>query len=323
MTPYATLEAAWTERLACPKCGGNLRVDIPGAAHHLDCTACAARFPIRDGIPSFVDLAGSEQAAEIAQRDEEAAAYEGLYLAWESFLEVPPLVRDLAPRMTDWILEVGAGTGRVVREYIRNVTGVVAVDFSIESLRHIRRSLDLVPEAAGKLVPVHADACALPVRQATFDRTVSAGMLQHLPSAEHRARAIAGMARALRPDGRFVLQARHWSLAHAFYDTRRDSSLARRVVDLLVGNGPGGVDVQRSATYADGTVSLYSTPASELGALTSQAGIRLDRVVGRLQAVKGIQRLGVLRPVVERALERTPLSLVAAQEVVAVGCRAD
>jgi SAM-dependent methyltransferase len=320
-TSLATLEAVWTERLACPKCGAALRVDQPGAAKHLECTGCTARYPVRDGIPSFVDIAGSEQAAEIAQRDNEAASYEGLFLAWESFLEVPPLVRDLAPKKSDWILEVGAGTGRVVREYIRNVAGVVAIDFSFESLRHIRRSLELVPEAHDKLVPVHADATALPIRPGSFDRTVSAGMLQHLPGADARARAIAGMARSLRPGGRFVMQARHWSRAHAFYEHRKDSPFARRLASFLIGNASGGVDVPRSATYADGTVSLYNTPADELRDLAQRAGLHVDRVVGRIQTAKGMQRLGVLRPLAERVLERTPLSLIAAQEVVAVGTR--
>ncbi len=321
MTPTAHLEAAWTERLACPQCAGSLRVDIPGAAEHLECTSCAARYPVRDGIPTFVDLAVSPQAAEIAQRDNEAASYEGLFLAWESYLEAPPLVRDLGPLPSDWVLEVGAGTGRVVREYIRSVTGVVAIDFSFESLRHIRRSLDLVPEAHGKLVPVHADACALPIKPGSFDRTVSCGMLQHLPSEDHRARAIAGMAAALRPGGRFVMQARHWSRTHAFYEVRKHSAFARRVASFLIGNASGGVDVPRSATYADGTVSLYNTTAAELRDLAERAGIHVDRLVGRIHAAQGMARLGVVRPLVERAIERTPLSLLAAQEVVVVGTR--
>jgi len=321
MTPTAFLEAAWTEHLACPKCGGSLRVDAPGAAKHLDCTACAARYPVRDDIPSFVDVAGSPQAAEIAQRDDEAASYEGLFFAWESFLEVPPLVRDMQVRRDDWVVEVGAGTGRVVREYARHVGGVVAIDFSFESLRHIRRSLTLVPEALSKLVPVHADATALPIKSGSFDRAVSVGMLQHLPSDSHRARAIGGLARALRPGGRFVVQARHWSRTHAFYETRRDSAIARSIANVLIGNGSGGVDVPRTANYADGTVSLYNTPAAELREMAEREGIHVDRMVGRVLGVKGIQRLGVLRPVVERLLERTPLSLVVAQEVVAVGTK--
>lgn len=321
MTPTAFLEAAWTEHLACPKCGGPLRVDAPGSAKNLDCTACSARYPVRDDIPSFVDVAESPQAAEIAQRDDEAASYEGLFFAWESFLEVPPLVRDLRLRRDDWVLEVGAGTGRVVREYIRQVAGVVAIDFSFESLRHIRRSLALVPEAQSKLVLVHADATALPIKPASFERTVSVGMLQHLPSEEHRARAIAGMARALRPGGRFVMQARHWSHVHAFYEARRESAFARNVAVALIGNGSGGVDVKRTNNYADGTVSLYNMPAAELRELVERAGIHVDRMVGRVHGVKGIQRLGVFRPVVERLLEGTPLSLLASQELVAVGTK--
>jgi hypothetical protein len=34
-----------------------------------------------------------------------------------------------------------------------------------------------------------------------------------------------------------------------------------------------------------------------------------------------MQRLGVVRPLLERAIERTPLSLLAAQELVVVGTR--
>lgn len=321
MSTSAFLEAVWTERLACPTCAGRLEAEPRGAAEHLVCAACAVKFPIRDGIPSFVESTGTDQAAEIAQRDEEVASYEGIFLSWESYLEVAPLARDLAPRKTDWVLEVGAGTGRIVREYIRSVAGVVAIDFSMESLRHIRRSLELVSGAAGKLVLVHADACALPIRPGSFDRTISAGMLQHLPSEDHRARAVAGMARSLRPGGRFVMQARHWSAAHAFHDTRRDSGVVRRLTDVLIGNASGGVDVPRFTTYADGTVGIYNTPADELRDLAERAGIAVERVVGRIHGVKGMQRLGVLRPLVERVLERTPLSLMAAQEVVAVGTK--
>ena len=129
------------------------------------------------------------------------------------------------------------------------------------------------------------------------------------------------MAAALRPGGRFVMQARHWSRTYAFYEVRKHSAFARRVASFLIGNASGGVDVPRSATYADGTVSLYNTPAAELRELAERAGIHVDRLVGRIQAAKGMARLGVVRPLVERAIEHTPLSLLAAQEVVVVGTR--
>ncbi|MBK8257335.1 MAG: methyltransferase domain-containing protein [Polyangiaceae bacterium] len=315
------LEEIWTERLACPACKGKLRAEPRGSAERLVCEGCDSAYPIRDEIPSFVDLKKTDQAAEIALRDDEATAYEGLFLAWEGFLEVTPLVRDLAPRRSDWVLEVGAGTGRVVREYIRNVSGVMAIDFSIESLRHIRRSLRLLPDAQQKLVPVHADACALPIRDGAFDRVLSVGMLQHLPTETHRARAVGGMARAIRPGGRFVLQARHWSKAHAFYETRHDSKWARSVAQALIGNASGSIELKRTAHYADGTVLLYNTTGDELRSMAQEAGISVERVVGRIHALKGMQRLGAARPLIEKVLERSPLSLLAAQEVIAVGTR--
>lgn len=322
MSEPLPLESAWARYLACPRCSGSLRAEPPGAAERLVCAGCAAAFPVLDGIPSFVEAQKSEQAAEIAQRDEEVVAYEGMFLAWEDFLEVTPLAHDLAPKAGDWVLEVGAGTGRVLREYVRRVAGVVAIDFSIESLRYIRRSVGLVEGVPEKIVLVHADACALPVKAEAFDRTISAGMLQHLPTAEHRARAVAGMARALRPGGRFVLQARHWSRMHQLREAHRDSPLVRRLSDLLIGNASGGATLERTAVYGDGKVVLYNTDAAELRDLVERAGIRVDRVVGRIHGVKGMQRLGAARPLVGRLIEAVPaLSLVAGQEVVAVGDR--
>lgn len=50
--------------------------------------------------------------------------------------------------------------------------------------------------------------------------------------------------------------------------------------------------------------------------------MRVDRLVGHIQAAKGMQRLGVVRPLLERALERTRLCRSSRHEVVVVGTRA-
>jgi uncharacterized protein len=44
-----TIPGAIRELLACPRCHGSLTDHRDGRA--LDCTACALRFPVRDGIP--------------------------------------------------------------------------------------------------------------------------------------------------------------------------------------------------------------------------------------------------------------------------------
>ena len=325
MTDTSHLEAAWAKYLACPTCAGDLRAEPAGAAKRLVCAACAAAFPVLGGIPSFIEVQESEQAAEIAQRDAEIIAYEGMFLAWEDYLEVAPIPRDLGGQATDWVLEVGVGSGRALREYVRRVAGVVAVDFSIESLRHVRRSLALQPDDQKKLVLVHADACSLPVRPGVFDRSLSFGMLQHLPTADHRARAVAGMGRALRPGGRFVMQARHWNRMHQLRSDHPGSAAVRRLADFLIGNASGGGGAcERSHVYADGTVALYNTSAGELRDLVERAGVRVKRVIGRIHGVKGMQRLGAARPLVERMIELVPpLSLLATQELVVVGNKAN
>lgn len=321
MATSDNLEELWTQYLACPACSGGLKVDGGGSTRHLECVQCASRYPVIDDIPSFVEVSASEQAAEIAQRDAEAQSYEGNFLAWETFLEVMPLLRDLRPKRTDVVLDVGAGTGRFVREYVRDVKLAVAIDHSRESLRHLRRVLSLAtrPGETGRCIVVHGDACALPVRPGAFDAAVSIGMLQHLPGEDHRGRAVSGMARALRPGGRFILQARHWSRMHELNDRHRDNPVVRRVADLLIGNADGGLRLTRTAHHAGGSVLMYNITAEELRELADRAGLRLDRVVGRLLCAKGFHRLGVARPLLERALERTPLSLLAGQEIVAVG----
>ncbi len=321
MPTLSMLKEIWSQHLACPKCSGSLRYEETGNSEHLECLLCKKRYPVLDRIPSFVETTGSDQAREIEQRDKETEAYEAVFLAWESYLEIEPFLRDLAPKPTDVVLDVGAGTGRFVREYVRNVGLVVAVDHSMESLRFMRRSVDLVAPAVRKLVPIHADACALPFRQGTFDSVVSLNMLQHLPSDDHRLRAITGMARSLRVGGRCVLQARHWSTMHALHDQHRGNALVKRLAELLIGNADGGTGRLRVTHLADGAVAIHNLSAQEIRSLAERAGLDVDRVVGRLICAKGMNRLGVLRPLLERVLERTPLSLVAAQEVVVTARR--
>lgn len=103
------------------------------------------------------------------------------------------------------ILELGAGTGRVTRVLAPRGRSVVAVDLSREMLQRARAVL----EGAGNVHLLLADIRQLAL-DATFDLAVAANdPFTHLPTDEERARAVRGVARHLRPEGLFVLDA-HW-----------------------------------------------------------------------------------------------------------------
>ena len=118
---------------------------------------------------------------------------------------------NLAPSAT--VLDLAAGTLDVSVEISRQRPGsqVAAADFSLPMLRHGKEKLKLV-ESAGSILPVAADALALPFPGAEFDAVTIAFGVRNLPD---RAKALKEMYRVLRPRGilavlEFIPPARGW-----------------------------------------------------------------------------------------------------------------
>ncbi|WP_019877592.1 class I SAM-dependent methyltransferase [Sporichthya polymorpha] len=108
------------------------------------------------------------------------------------------------------VLEIGAGAAQCSRWLARAGADPVALDLSIEQLRH-SRALD---RRTGARVPVvQADAGALPFADAAFDLACSA--YGALPFVADSARVMREVARVLRPGGRWVFSVTHpirWAL---------------------------------------------------------------------------------------------------------------
>jgi SAM-dependent methyltransferase len=178
----------------------------------LTCPTCGREYPIAEGIPRLLPDPGllppaeiREKESERALRDQQAGIYDrnrGLRLL--SLAEIPATLRRLQPQRSDTVLEIGCGTGRFTRHLAARCRRVVAVDYSLESLRVARAR---VPQPEVQFL--QADASFLPLTGQTADRALSCQMLEHLPTPEARERALAGIARALQPGGRLVVSA-YW-----------------------------------------------------------------------------------------------------------------
>ena len=115
-------------------------------------------------------------------------------------LEIPALVRLLALPAGGELLEVGCGRGVALAPLARLLrpSAVAGVDVDGELVREA----DGAVRAAGLSASLHAaDVRALPFADESFDLVVDFGTCYHVAGAD---RALAEIARVLRPDGLFV-----------------------------------------------------------------------------------------------------------------------
>jgi ubiquinone/menaquinone biosynthesis C-methylase UbiE len=137
------------------------------------------------------------------------------------------IARELrAQRLGRDVLEIGAGSGSVARQLLSKDPALawVAMDIDPHMTRAAAARLHDFPNASVKT----ADAAAMPFPDGSFDSVVSCLMLHHIIDWE---RAVAEVARVLRPGGLFVgYDLVRTPLASLFH--RLDGSPHRLIVPL-------------------------------------------------------------------------------------------
>ena len=98
-------------------------------------------------------------------------------------------------------LEIGAGNGYNLPHYTSAVTELVVSEPSPHMLRHLERRLTAEPPPVGRWELVRTGAEELPFPDASFD-TVTGGYVHC--TIPHPDRAIAEIARVLKPGGRYL-----------------------------------------------------------------------------------------------------------------------
>ncbi len=187
------------------------------------------------------------------------------------------------------VLEVGCGTGLILRRLAPLARRVAGVDLSAGMLRQARERVPAV---------VQASALALPFPDRSFDVAVSFKVLAHIP--EVRA-VVAEMARVVRPGGYLALE---------FYNRHSLRALVKRLkppspIAPREGGGRDGAIVSDADVF-----TRYDSLAEAVSYLPD--GVEVVRVHGIRIALPAaflmkVPVLGAALGWQERLLDRTPL----------------
>ena len=188
--------------LVCPSCRGALVLsaaqgEAPILDGELGCPVCATTYPIRGGVPRFVPP-GNYAAGFGLQWNTHARtqydSFNGTRISETRFFAQTKWPRQLAGEV---VLEVGSGSGRFTEQIASTGATVVSLEYST--------AVDANFAANGSrpnVLIIQADLYAMPLREASFDRVVCIGVLQHTPDVARSFRMLVG---CLRPGGHLAV----------------------------------------------------------------------------------------------------------------------
>ena len=188
--------------LVCPACRGALLLSGTAQTEQilegsLGCPSCAASYPIRGGVPRFVEAANYAAGFGLQWNTHARTQYDsfnGTRISETRFFAQTKWPRRMAGEV---VLEVGSGSGRFTEQAASTGATVVSLEYST--------AVDANFAANGSrpnVLIVQADLYAMPLREASFDRVVCIGVLQHTPDVERSFRTLVA---CLRPGGHLAV----------------------------------------------------------------------------------------------------------------------
>ena len=230
---------------------------------------------------------------------------------------------NLEPRMR--VLDLGCGRGEIVLHAARRGAEVVGIDYSPDCLRLTGRTLEVASERDRDRVTLgHADATALPFRDAVFERVLMLDIVEHLHDWQV-SRALREAYRVLSPTGYLVLHTlpNRWALQYGYPLLRllshRLPSTPRSDVERSVHiNEQDLLSVKRALDEAGFAFEIW------LENLTLDQALWQDekRFTDVRREAYPILRNPLVRAIAS-LLMHTPLKLIIANDIYAIAWRAD
>lgn len=215
---YSGFPRLFIPLLRCPRDVGRLELigDNDGGSERLQtgllaCGSCGRQFSITGGVVQLLDHSSLDDISkhETEVRDREAAAYKinKETSDWQQ-MEIVSTLKAMEPITGEHlVLELGCGTGRFTRRIAAHGARVLAMDFSLQALKTLAKSLD----ATSIVGLVQADCTKPTTAKFSFNLALST-LVSNLPTREHRRAMFRVVSQALANDGRFVFSTHHHSL---------------------------------------------------------------------------------------------------------------
>ncbi len=191
--------------LCCPR---DRTAPLDRDGERLRCPACAAEFPVRGGIVSFLPAQEltEQDHRERGMRDEESVWYDPMFDGYTNAVEVPAAVRRLG-RPRGPILDAGCGTGRITEGLAALGQPIIAVDYSEACLRHmLARTAD-----RARVLAVQSDLRHLPISDGAMAGATCIEVYSQF-RADDRRRVLGELARVLNRDGRLSISAFNYNV---------------------------------------------------------------------------------------------------------------
>ncbi|HEX7277819.1 MAG TPA: methyltransferase domain-containing protein [Acidimicrobiales bacterium] len=272
----------------------------------LDCPACGASYPVRDGVVSFLtpEQLSEQELREQSSRDQESVWYDSMFEGYTNAVEVPTVLARIG-RPTGPILDHGSGTGRITSALVELGQPVIAVDYSAVSLRTLVERC--AGEGTGPVLAVQADVRHLPVRDGVVAAATSVEIYEHVRGGDERRRVLEELSRVLAPGGVLAISTFNYNLVYRLWSLKGNEG-AREGEHLLGGDFYyyrfSHAEFERELAEVfdvDRVVGIRNIPARTLAGLVRRVSAKglSDRFLDFM--VRRGHRL-------DWALERTPLS---------------